>query len=892
MRSEMQVILTHENADFDAIASLLAAHKLYPNANPVLPHRVNRNVQAFLGLYGPGLPFLTPEALSRGQHIKRVILVDTQKITHVRGMGKHINEVLVIDHHEHPEIKPDGWQFRGEIIGATTTLLVEALSARLIPISPVEATLMLTGIYEDTGSLTFASTTPRDLRAAAWLIDQGGNLGIAAEFLDHPLSANQQLIYADLRQHAETTEINGHPIVTSWAISPPGSEEEISTLAHKLRNLLVPSALFVLVEISGNTQIVARSTTDDINVAALMEHFEGGGHNRAAAALIRQRPVGDVYDELRSLLETYVQPRIKVRDIMSMGVRTVSPNDTVKSVAQRMLRTGHEGFPVVDAQDTVVGLVTRNAVDRAMQHKWDLQPIHRIMQAGTVWASPDDSAERLRAMMIHSGWGQVPVVDNDHIIGVVTRTDMIRIPSSVHANQRDKMAHLMAEAFPAPLLTLIREIGAEAADMNAIIYFVGGIVRDLLLGLAIVDVDIVVEGEAIILSNAMARKYGGKIRTHSRFGTVKWILPDDIWSKMQLLSSSPEDSLPANAPHTQTEIHHGNNLPVFIDLVTARTEFYDHPTALPTVQRSSIKQDLHRRDFTINTLALRLDPQRWGEMLDFFGGQTDLKDHVIRVLHSLSFVDDPTRILRAARFETRLGFHIDNRSEALIDEAVPLLNRVTGGRIRHELDLILKERKPEAALDRLQAFGVLKQIDPALICDDWLQERFEDLRANFDPELWDMKIEDKLFLHWAVLLYRVSTPALARISARLPLPRRVVKTVQGVSRFKENFHMLSLKMRISEIVTLLDPIPIDILAVVWLCSESPQVAGVLLHYIREWRHIRPIMSGDDLKAMGFKPGPIYRDILNALKIAHLEGNITTIAEERSLILKHFRHNLS
>ena len=884
----MQVILTHENADFDAIASLLAAHKLYPNAQPVLPHRVNRNVQAFLGLYGPGLPFLTPETLSRGQHVKRVILVDTQKLTHVRGMGKNINDVLVIDHHAPPKEKPDGWEFRGDILGATTSLLVEALSARLIPVSQVEATLMLTGIYEDTGSLTYASTTPRDLRAAAWLIDQGANLGITAEFLDHPLSANQQIIYNDLRHHAETTVINGHPIVTSWAISPPDTEEEISTLAHKLRNLLEPSALFVLVEIAGNTQLVARSTTDDINVSALTEHFEGGGHNRAAAALIRQRPVAEVFEELSSLLEQYVQPRIKVRDIMSMGVRTVSPTDTIQSVADRMLRTGHEGFPVVDALNSVVGLVTRNAVDRALQHQWDLQPVHRIMQVGNVSASPDDSAERLRTMMIHSGWGQVPVVDNDDIIGVVTRTDMIRIPASVYANRRDRIAHLMEEAFPPPLLTLIRQIGAEAAAMNAQIYFVGGIVRDLLLGLPIVDVDIVIEGEAIVLGNLMARKFGGKIRAHSRFGTVKWILPEDIWSGIQGISLSPSYILPSETPNTQTEnTLQDKSLPEFIDLVTARTEFYEHPTALPTVQRSSIKQDLHRRDFTINTLAIRLDPQRWGEVLDFYGGQTDLEDRVIRVLHSLSFVDDPTRILRAARFETRLGFNIDKRSEALIDEAIPLLNRVTGGRIRHELDLILNESKPEAALDRLQSFGALNQIDPELTCDQWIWHRFDDLRTRFDFKLWDMDTDDKQFMYWSVLLHRVSISGLARIIERLLLPRRVVKTVQGVSRLKKNVHILAPVVKISDAVALLDLISVDIMAVTWLTIESRSVKDVLVKYVRDWRYIKPHMTGDDLKDMGFKPGPIYRDILNTLKAAHLEGRIETIGEERTLVLEEF-----
>ena len=172
----MQVILTHENADFDAIASLLAAHKLYPNVRPVLPHRVNRNVQAFLSLYGPGFPFIKPDALPRGQHIQRVILVDTHKMTSVRGMGKKIDQVTVIDHHPTPETVPPHWRIQAEILGATTTLLVEAISTRLIPVSPAEATLMLAGIYEDTGNLTYTGTTPRDLRAAAWLIDQGADL--------------------------------------------------------------------------------------------------------------------------------------------------------------------------------------------------------------------------------------------------------------------------------------------------------------------------------------------------------------------------------------------------------------------------------------------------------------------------------------------------------------------------------------------------------------------------------------------------------------------------------------------------------------------------------------------------------------------------------------------
>lgn len=201
----------------------------------------------------------------------------------------------------------------------------------------------------------------------------------------------------------------------------------------------------------------------------------------------------------------------------------------------------------------------------------------------------------------------------------------------------------------------------------------------------------------------------------------------------------------------------------------------------------------------------------------------------------------------------------------------------------------MKESQPEAVLDRLQDFGVLKQIDPELICDDWLHTRFERLRMNFKPEFWDMNltVEDNLFLHWAVLLYRVSKPAFARISTRLPLPRRVVKSVQDFARFKEHLPKLSEEIIVSEAVSLLDSIHLDLLAVVWLCTESKSAADILLEYARKWRHVQPILGGDDLKAMGFKPGPLYRDILVALKVAHLEGNITTEAEERALVRQNF-----
>lgn len=881
----MQIILTHENADFDAIASLLGAHKLYPHARPVLPRRVNRNVQAFLSLYGVGLPFIDPETLPRGQHIRRVILVDTQSLTFVRGMGKNIDDVLVIDHHGPPDVLPDSWTFQGDTLGAATTLITEALSARLVPVSRIEATLMLTGIYEDTGSLTYAGTTARDIRAAAWLVEQGGSLEVAAEFLEHPLSAAQQEIYDALKAHVEMLHIDGHPIAISWAESPPDIEEEISTLAHKLRDLLDPSALFVLVGISGNTQFVARSTTDDINVADVAEYFGGGGHDRAAAALIRQQPVRQIFAELRDILPDFVRPRVKVRDLMSHGVRTVRPADAIRDVSRKMIRIGHEGFPVVDELGRILGLVTRNAVDRAIQHQWEHQPVRRIMRQGAISVSPEDSVERVRALMIQSGWGQIPVVEDGHLTGVVTRTDMIRLPAPEPDVERQEMTRRMEVIFPEPLLALIRAIGKQAARLGYTIYFVGGIVRDLLLGHAISDVDIVVEGKAIELGKALVAQFGGEIHTHSRFGTVKWTLPDDIWTHQQSADQQINERIRST---NETSGSQNPNLPTFIDLVTARTEFYERPTALPTVERSSIKQDLHRRDFTINTLAIRLDPQRWGEILDFYGGKADIENGVIRVLHSLSFVDDPTRILRAARFEARLGFHLDAQSEALIAEALPLLDRVTGGRIRHELDLIFQEARPEAALDRLQALGALERIEPGLSSGAWLRDRFARLRSAHHLEDWGIDTVKELdLLYWGLFLYPLPADAKERVAKRLLMPRRLTGDLRLLPALREACTELERLERPSQIVARLAGFPNELLALEWLATDSGNVKTKIARYTLEWQHVHPFTTGKDLKALGLKPGPIYREIFSVLRAAHLDGEITTREEETQRIVAQF-----
>ncbi len=858
----MEVILTHENADFDAIASLLGAYKLFPEATPVLPRRINRNCRAFLSLYGAELPFVDPDDLPR-RRIRRAILVDTQGLTSLKGMVQDL-KVHIIDHHELSRELPEGWSYSGEPMGATTTLLTEEISRRSLSVTPIEATLLLMGIYEDTGSLSYLTTTPRDIRAAAWLMEQGANLAVVNEFLHHPLTPGQRELYERLLDAAVTHDIAGHAIVVAQA-QASDYEEEISTLAHKLRELLEPSALFVLVALDDHVQLVARSATDDIDVAAIATHFGGGGHARAAAAMVRNRTLESVHAELLDLLSRSVRPIVTVGQIMSRGVQVLSPDTTVAEADDRMRRTGHEGYPVVENGE-VVGLLTRRAVDRALQFGMAAHPVRQVMEPGTVTVAPDDSVERLQRLMIETGWGQVPVVEEGEIVGVVTRTDLITLWGTppTQPGQAQIQARL-ENALPPQTLALVRRIAEEAQRMGYSLYFVGGLVRDLLLGAPIVDVDVVVEGDAIRLAQHLARQLGGRVVAHSRFGTAKWLLSRRVWREVAGGPLPPEKAISS------------------VDFATARTEFYTHPTALPEVERSSIKQDLHRRDFTINTLAIRLDPPYWGQLLDFYGGEADLRDGVIRVLHSLSFIDDPTRILRAARLEARLGFHLDPRSEELIANALPMLSRVSGDRIRHELEQILDEEEPERALCRLDSLGVLHEIHPNLRCDHWLSARFRTLREELDLEAWGLSPQDRRFLGWALLFYRLEPSPLAEVLKRLKFPRAEADDFQELPGLRRALPVVALARRPSQVYRALSPYPPSLLAAAWVATEGEKLRANLLRFQTEYRRVETALTGEDLKRMGLRPGPLFGRLLGALRDARLDGEVATREEEEALL---------
>ena len=782
------------------------------------------------------------------------------------------------------DLSPE-WKFNLVESGSCTTYFVEQLiDKNNYTLSIIEATLLLLGIYEDTGSLTYANTTSRDASAVAYLLSQGASLKIAAEFLNPPLTPEQQDLFEVLMENSRTTRIANQNIFISFADAPKLGDE-VSSIAHKICDLIDPDALFIFVSIREGIRLVARSFSDQINTSQIAKGFNGGGHQRASAALIKhnkQNP-SQLKDIIRIFLDElpeYVKPAVTVSQIMSKKPLTITPETTIKEALILMQRYGYEGYPVIQG-NTIMGLLNRRAVDKAHAHNIK-KTAASLMEAGDFHVYPNDSLDHLHHVMAETGWGQIPVVDPDtrEIIGIATRTDLLKTLAGSQTGSIRKMNFSleMEKHIPPGQFILLNLISVAGRDLNTPIYIVGGFVRDLILNQPSPDLDFVVEGDAIQLASILSDRFGGKVTSHKKFGTAKW------WP-IRKGNSASSKKIPIPAEQIA-------DLPTTIDLISARTEFYEKPSALPIVKKGSIKLDLHRRDFTINTMAIRLDSSHFGDLYDHWGGLNDLNQKKVRVLHSLSFVDDPTRMLRAIRFEQRFGFEIEKRTLELIIEAAPLLDEVSGDRIRHEMDQILVEDNALEMLKRISILGLLTHIHPLFSLSKHSQIEINKLFSDQPSQAWNNYLgidshKRKIQGAYTILLIRVPFPDLKKIIKRLRFKSNLQKSITAANQiFHNKIKLLSLPP--GEYCQTMEKYPPIAVYANWLIEENEAQRTKIANYVGQWRNIQPFTTGDDLRDFGIPPGPIYRRILQNLRIAWINGEISSEDQEKKLLNKYLK----
>ncbi|MBW1705142.1 MAG: CBS domain-containing protein [Deltaproteobacteria bacterium] len=870
-KTHEEIITTHINADFDALASMIAASKLYPGATLVFPGSQEKNLRNF---FLDSTSYLFNFAKIKQidfDRIKRLILVDTRQKSRIgkfaKLAGRQDVEIHIYDHH--PDSKED---IRGDVevirkTGSATAILTRMIREKGIPVSPDEATIMCLGIHEDTGSFTFSSTTADDYEAAAWLTEQGANHNTIADMLTRELTAEQVWLLNDLTQVATTRVINGVEVV----ISKVARDEYIgdfAVLVHKFMEMENLSVVFALAQMENRIYLVARSRIKEVNVAEIARALGGGGHPQAASATIKNKTLVQVERSLQALLRSRINPTKKAKDMMSSPIIHIPPEETVKTAADLMTRYNINVLLVLDDANVLKGYVTRQIVEKAVFFQLEDIKVNDYMNIEFSTIHPDAPLKDVQQLIIRNKLRILPVVEDKNVLGVITRTDLLNIlvgdplipeflhdsKNSSHFIRKKNMASIMKERLPRNIIKLLKDLGhiADMSGFNA--YLVGGLVRDVLLKRDNLDVDIVIEGDGIKFAHEFAEHFEARVRSYRKFGT-----PDGYK----------------------------------VDVATARMEYYESPGAPPIVETSSLKLDLYRRDFTINSLAIKLNKRDYGTLIDYFTAQRDIKERVLRVLHNLSFVEDPTRVFRAVRFEQRFGFKIGKLTLALIKNAVKIncFKDITGRRLFLELKLILKEQDPVKAIERMNELDLLQFISPQIKLTSGLQALLEEIRSVIT--WYDLLYLEEPLEPWKVYWHGL-TSSLDTNSSR-SLAERVgmvdLNSRNLLSQRKNSKGLLDALYKFDgdnyQLYTSLVSYDTETLLYLMAKANNEKIKRLISNYFTRLKGTKIQLTGKDLISMGIKPGPIFKKIFDRLLEARLDNLIKTKEDEVKFVEKNF-----
>ncbi len=858
------VILTHAGADLDAISSMYAAGKLYPGAFLIHPGSLDVSAKKLTNFFGEMLNFIKLRELPNSikNNIGRIIIVDT-KIYARLGEGKELlkngnSEIIIFDHHPQSENDIKNAKIIHMDVGANTTILVNLLKRKKTVLNSFEATLLALGIYEDTGSFMFPGVTPEDFEAIAFLSIFGINMQIIRRFVSPFLSKPQVELLKSLISNVEEVSINGMRISIATA-TMKRYVQSLSVVTHRLREIIDSDFLFVIVRSQNGIFVMGRSNAPEYNVKEILLPIGGGGHYNAATAFVKSKSVEEIKSYLINKIQNSNYQILKAKYIMSYPVKMIDAKTGIKEALNIMVKMGFSGLPVTE-NNKVIGIISKRDIEKIMMLESRNRPVKQYLSPNVFVVEAEDDLRKVENIMATNNVGRVLVKENGEIVGIISRSDLLkayfiknnRINTETPSNNlllpsKEEVKNLIKATFPKDINELLHLIGEVAEQTGQRVYLVGGAVRDLFLGVKSLDFDFVLTKDATTFGKILEGKVGEKIKIYEEFNTA----------------------------HLVYKGYH-------LDFVTARREYYNKNSVLPIVEKASLKEDLGRRDFTINAMAISVMPGELGLIIDFYNGFSDLERKTIRTLSTISFIEDPSRLLRAIKYEVKLGFKLAPETEFLFNKAVELgvLTNKRSSRITNELIELLSADYTAQAIEKMEKRGILKI--------------FFNIKHLSKAKKTAIKIANKyikefssnpLYTYLLILMHNKKESVIIKKLERIDVKKKIINKI------------LKSEKEIKKIKTILKKKDAFELFKILRHTDKSLIAGIIALISNKYReevaktvnrayNTRNLITGKDLKEIKLKEGKQYQEIFDEIAYLHSEGKVHSKKDAISYIIKN------
>ncbi len=422
----MQLITTHRSTDFDAFASIVAGTLLYPGACSLLPKTINPNVRAFFSIHKDLFEMNKVEEIDFSQ-VAKLIVVDTCRWSRLEKMDNLQNradlEIDLWDHHDEASDLNPKWACQ-ENIGANITLMLREIQKRKIRLTPMQATLFLTGLYEDTGNLSFSGTTAEDVYTAGYLLENKADLNVLNTFLQPGYGVKQKDILFEMLKTAPRIKL-GNLSISINAVHIEGHVSNLALVVNMYREILSLDAAFGIFIHDDHDKciVIGRSAVEDINIGSIMRSMGGGGHPGAGSVMLKSVNPDALYDWIHELLKGNQQATVQVSDLMSYPVITVTPDTPMEKVAELLKQEGCTGVPVVEASGRLVGIISRRDFRKVKGASRMKSPVKAFMSTKNITIGPENSLMEAARLLVKYDIGRLPVVKDDQLVGIISRSD-------------------------------------------------------------------------------------------------------------------------------------------------------------------------------------------------------------------------------------------------------------------------------------------------------------------------------------------------------------------------------------------------------------------------------------------------------------------------------------